>query len=198
MSDSPNELLGQLLGDPDRTSIPGASQVVSFRDDDEPEYLAQIEGGAVTRLALERRGHWHGQIAELDPEQVPPAKLPRPSHLRQRWREARPFVLRRLCADRLREWSTDLHLADRWGADLLEPEGLSRLLAARLGGRGARFQPGAGFDALADPERDLAKRALDDRESADLSLWAKSGRLSDHPDDASVRVRLGAGEEGAD
>lgn len=198
MSDSPNELLGQLLEDPDRAPIPGASQVVSFRDDDEPEYLAQIEGGAVTRLALERRGHWHGQIAELDPEQVPPAKLPRPSHLRQRWREARPFVLRRLCADRLREWSTDLHLADRWGTDLLEPEGLSRLLNARLGGRGARFQPGAGFETLADPERDLAKRALDDRESADLSLWAKSGRLSDYPDDASVRVRLGAGEEGAD
>jgi hypothetical protein len=208
VTESSADLLGQLLADPDRAPLPGASQVVSFRDDDEPEYLAQLAERSVSRLLLQRRGHWHGQIAELDPESVPATKLPRPSHLRQRWREARPFVLRRMCTDRLREWSNDLHLADRWGADLLEPQGLTRFLSTRLGGRGGRFAAGAAYDELTDPERDLAKHALLDREagadatagdaSRALQLWVKCGRLSDHPDDASVRVRLGAGDEGAD
>lgn len=198
MSDTNAALLEDILSDPNRRSIPGASQVVSFREDDESEYLAQLEDLAITRVGLERRGAWHGRVAELDPERVAAVKLPRPSHVRLRWREGRPFVLRRLFSDRLREWSNELHLADRWGADLREPEGLGRMLAMQLGGRGARFTPGPPHETLSDPERDVAKRSLIDSENDAAALWAKSGRLSTYPEDQSVRLRLGAGQEGAD
>lgn len=188
-------LLDEILGDAGRTPLPGAAPVVALSPDDEPDDVAAVRRLARVAVALERRGTAHGTWVALPPALEPSARLPRPSLLRKRWREARPFVLAGAVADELPLLRNEVHAGLRRGAKCAEPGGLRGLLTGALGGRGARFAVAGESDVRFDPERDVARVDVrDDREGFD-DLWAKVGRLSTHPDDASLRLRFAFGVE---
>ena len=151
-------------------------------------------GGSATRLV--RRGVDHGDLwsfpAALDPRSRP---VP-PSRSRRRFAEARPIARPGLLAERLADWRNELHASARAHGRLLESRSLSPLRS----GRQTAFELCASDAALSDPERDLARATFRERGGgpAAAELWAKLTRLSTHPEDASLRIRLGFGREGVD
>ncbi|MEO0650521.1 MAG: hypothetical protein AAFZ65_07585 [Planctomycetota bacterium] len=185
-----------VLGEAGRTPLPGALSVVATAPEDDPaDVAALLEAGGV-RVPLARRGIDHGAWIVLPETLSASAPLPRPSHLRRRWREARPWVWRDAVTDELRLDRNRIHGGLRLHGQLGQPGGLESLLRARLGGRGQRFGVLGPKTELADPERDLACVGLGDERFDDL--WAKVGRLSTHPEDQSLRLRFSFGEERLD
>ncbi len=182
----PAGLFRDLLLDPERERIPEARPVVSFRDDDDPAFLRELRNRALRTVELVRRGVWHGEVAELDPRGLLP---PRPRRRRreviraQRWRAAQPIYAPGAVeppASIARE-SAALYRG------LSEAAGLRAWLAPRV----AVSEEDA---ELFDPERDLARCVLAEGDD----LWAKTGRLSAHPEDRSLRLRFSFGREGDD
>lgn len=173
-------LFDELIFAPDRESIPGARFVVSHDPGDEAEFLATIEAHKVSGVSLRRRGHDHGQWAELDLSRagVDPTPLPSGSVLRERWQAARPILLAGAVDDLRPGTCLELYAA------LADAAALGKRL------RGAGLAPLRSSPPV--DERDLAKLELEG------GAWVKSGLLSDAPGEASRRLRCGAGEEGRD
>jgi hypothetical protein len=199
-------VLQALLDDPERTPLEGARPVLRRLDEEDPDVEAEFQRLAPLEVALERRGHWYGRWVELPAALDQRARLPRVSRQRQRLKEARPLVWAGALSGALPRWRNELHASQRLG-DLLWPTEtgasateLRRWLLSRLPARGSEFELLPGTPSLHDPERDLARIELRARLlPADRPpLWIKLGRLSTHPADRSLRLRVGFGLEGAD
>ena len=195
--------LRDILLAPDRDRIWGAWPTVSFSEEDDPALLTPLRERMVGRVVLKRRGTDHGQLAVVDPkgvlESLPGGKRGRALQ-KERWVAARPLVLGGALA---RELRSERELDDRAlddlhrrlaRADELEPWARSR--CKRVAGHRVLGRT----DALADPERDLARVAIAGRTGGAEreDLWVKSGRLSLHAGDRSLRVRVAFGDEGDD
>lgn len=193
--------LTELLADPGRQPIEGARPVLRRLEEDEPEIAAELARLAPFEVRLERRGRWCGRFVELPAELDPRAALPRASRQRQRLREARPLVWRGWLTPALPRWRSELFRSERLHgrfAAAADPEReLRAWIAGQLGARDRDFELLQEAPPLSDPERDRAKVLLRARSLPPDGplLWAKLGRLSDHPDDASLRLRLGFGRE---
>lgn len=182
------------LQDSDRRPLPGARPTVSGLAVEADPLWRVACAGARQRIDLLRRDTDHGSLFEFDPESEPACALPRPSRRRQLFREARPFVLAGAVRDVLREHRNEIHTGEAARTRLAEPEGLERFVRSRFGrDRGGWTDASPG--EFRDPERDLERLTLQ-RES--VRVWAKTARLSNHPEETSLRLRLGHGEEGAD
>jgi hypothetical protein len=193
--------LAELLADSDRVPIEGARPVLRRLEDEEPELEAELARLGPLEVALERRGLWCGRWIELPEELDPRARLPRASRQRQRVREARPLVWRGWLSEALPRWRSELfrseRLPARFAAALDPARELRAWIAGQLGARGSDFVLLDEAAPLEDPQRDLAKLLLRAKflPPDGPPLWAKLGRLSDHPGDASLRLRLGFGRE---
>jgi hypothetical protein len=180
---------------PDRDVVPDARPVVSFRDDDEPGFLAEIERRALARVALRRRGVDHGLVAELDPHGLLP---PRPRRRRreairsERWCAARPIALPGVAEGAARAARGASGLARR----LAHPESLAAWLHERSG---SALRLDASPAELFDPERDVVRaRVLAPGIAPADDVWIKVGRLSTFAGDRSLRLRISFGREGKD
>ena len=175
------DLLQELLDDPDRDTLCGAAPVVSYDpQQDEADFLEGIHERAVRKTRLIRRGSDHGHFALID-DDVP---LPKKEVAIKRWRSARPTVLRgefeevterAPAGDDLYERLTDASRLAPWVQEARLPEGMS------LSGT---------TEPLDDPERDLAKLSFDDAAASEGRAWMKLTRLSNHPEDDSLRLRI--------
>jgi hypothetical protein len=196
-SAAPAGTLGAILADPERDAGSGARPVVAVREQEEPEYLAAVEEREVARVALTRRGSWHGEWAELDPASTTVRAGDAPA---MRWHAARPIVLHGIAARELPAFADRIGEARALPDRLEEKGGLRRFLAACSAELEPAFQVLPGRAKLFDPERDLERveiasvaplgrgRKVDD-------LWVKSAWLSTFEDDASMRLRFAFGRE---
>jgi hypothetical protein len=202
VSDDGQNLLLELLEAPDRDHCPGARPVVAYRDDDDPAYLSQLDAGAVDRIALQRRGQWHGQWAQLAEEHAPAETFPLEGRLHQRWDAACPVLLRGL-VDPAEARQVGRERGALFEA-LAEPGGLRSFLRAAMADAPHNFELASPQD-LSDGERDIERHAFTWRADPERAgspvvrdLWAKSAWLSTHGDDRSLRLRVAFGAEGAD
>jgi hypothetical protein len=201
MSEAPEargSLFDAILGAADRDAAPGVRPLVSFRPDDEPAFLAEVQRRARVRLRVERRGVDHGELAELHPVGlVPPLphRKKREAIWSSRWMAAEPVLVPELLE--LKGLSGAIEAALRRRAGLLERGGLARWLTECAPAFAGRFRVGDELES-ADPERDVERRAIEVTGAPQADLWVKAGRLSTHPRDASLRVRFSFGAEGAD
>ena len=192
-------LFEEILGADDRERIPLARPVISWSDDDDPEFLAALGRHARERFELRRRGVFHGSAAELEGP-IPPA--PSEGELRRRWQAAQPILLPAIARDGLGMYRSELTEHLLLEEDLRRPGGLGRWLRAHADELPAGLVPSPRRTALSEPERDLEKVVLAPADArkpdAPRPMWAKTGRLSNHPNDASLRVRFSFGREGPD
>ena len=182
----PEDLLQELLDDPDRDTFYGAAPVVSYDPhQDEPEFLAGVNDRSQRRARLIRRGSDHGHYAVIHEE----AARYDAKFALKRWRSARPIVLRGHFDDYTELAGEGDALYDR----LRNPEELLPWA------RGAALPDGVSVSdldqPLDDPERDLRKLCFDDPGAAEGLAWMKLTRLSNHPEDDSLRLRVGFGRE---
>lgn len=185
-------LFRELIEAPDRDHCPGARPVLSYRIDDEAEYLDVLDRQTTRRIDLVRRGVQHGTVVELEESAAPRDGFPIEARLNQRWHEAHPILWRGLLGEEeCRELGAPreemyLALEERRLASLLKelPEGFEAL----------------GGQSLQDPDRDVEKVGLRcvRGEHTSRDLWVKSARLSNHEGDASLRLRCSFGSEGKD
>ncbi len=204
------DLLAAILAAEDRDPMPFARPVVSWTDRDEDGYLEAIEACALAAIRLERRGHDHGDWAELDPLRAPVrARFPErgtrafQTLVAERWHAARPIVLRGIAGELLDAFAGEIDAAGGTHEALCERGGLAEWFAERAGALSPEFELRAERRKLADPERDIERVALratppPAASGAPRELWCKSAWLSTHPDDRSLRIRFGHGKEGAD
>ena len=195
----PTGQLFELLNAPDRDRCPGARPVVSVAETDDPAFIAEVDAHCVAAPTLTRRGHFHGNWAELDDSL---AFVPRDplTVLAERFQNARPIVLHDALPD---DVLVPAPTAKRFAA-LSTPSGLADLLEARAAHLDPDFRALGAAHELVD-ERDVAKTRIGWREH-DTSrpsrhaddLWIKTQELSNHPDDASLRMRFSFGEEVVD
>lgn len=185
--------LREIFDDPDRAPIEGAAPIVSLGEDEDPTFVAACTEHGRATFDLERRGHWHGRWVELDDALDPRARLPRPSVCRRRFVEGRPLVLRSAVSAALPNLRNEIHGAERARDSIADTDGFAAWLRTRLG-RGSAVRVDEVTAAGADAERDVATaRFVADGDAP--APWAKVGRLSTHPDDASLRLRFGFGVE---
>ncbi|MCP3917762.1 MAG: hypothetical protein GY711_19635 [bacterium] len=201
---APDDLLASIVDAPDRDRCPGARPVVSYRDDDEADYLSMIDARAHERVHLVRRGIDHGWLAELDPPLAPIPGVPENAQLAQRWHTGRPILLRGLVDPRA-GFAEEVAARRRLHDELKEPGGLRRFLKAQRSDLEPNYTLQARPGSLYDEERDLERvlvswvlRPEDPRSPRAKDLWVKSGWLSDREDDESLRMRFSFGREGAD
>jgi hypothetical protein len=172
-------LFEEILDAPDRDRCPGARPCISWKEDDEPEFLAQVKELARARIQLSRRGVDHGGVAVLDLYE------PDVDTIEARWAEARPIVLHGCVAPGLPH--AEVELAE----NLRRPGGLLSLAA-----RGAPFfRPLREVEEVDDAERDLSKVLVGCEDEEVDDLWLKVSRLSTHPADESLRLRVSHGAE---
>lgn len=197
----PDGLLAELLTAVDRDHCPGARPLVSFRDDDEADYLAELGVHAPVRLEVERRGHWYGQFAELEGDDlIPPPGPPREAILAQRWHTARPIVLPGF-AQALPSFATDIAARRRLHDELKQGGGLRAFLNEQLATEETPFVVHHRPPNTGDDPRDIERVTLHWRSeptsegNSIRDLWAKSAWLSDRDDDESLRLRLSYGKE---
>ena len=182
--------LKELLQDSDRDAIAGAAPVIAYDPhQDGPEFLAAIGERATSRARLTRRGRDHGHFAVLDEDGSQPLDV---NDALKRWRSARPTVLRGAFEDAIPEASTGVELFERLSTD---PDLSAWLAEYELPGSLSLKHASAVFE---DPERDLAKLVLADPSDEQGSAWMKLAKLSTHPEDESLRLRIGFGQEGLD
>ena len=194
---------------PDRDVIPGAWPTLSFSEDDDEDFLVPLRRRMVGRVELRRRGVEHGCLAVFEPlaQHDPgglPAGLPAGKRRRaleqERWVAARPLMLAGMLA---RGVAGERNLEPRRLEDLRRrlqrPEELAPWVRSSLK-KTKRLSALPSRCALEDPERDLARVEVAGRFGGTLreDLWVKSGRLSLHAPDRSLRVRASFGVEGAD
>jgi hypothetical protein len=223
----PSAVLEAILEAPDRERIPGARPIVPIDAGDagdtgdigstentggardERAFRDAVEARMLGTTMLERRGAWHGEWAELDPERVSPHALGRLAELGRRWHDARPIVLAGAAADMLDGFAADIAGGEELRAELSEPGGLRRWLARcsealSPGELAPSFIVLGKRATLYDPERDIDRVFVESfaasvgrgRKVADL--WLKSSWLSTHADDSSLRLRFSFGREGDD
>lgn len=186
------------VADPERRPIPGAPPTISgLALEADASWRAACQQHATGRFELHRRGQDHGELHTFDPKSEARADLPRRSRTRQLFREARPFVVKSAARSELREWRNELHRLESARGKLMEPGGLERFARMALGRDAGGFVP-VPDPTRHDPERDLERLLFHSQDTPDAELWAKTGRLSTHPEDQSLRLRLGFGEEGLD
>jgi antitoxin (DNA-binding transcriptional repressor) of toxin-antitoxin stability system len=179
---------------PDRDAQVGVRPLVSVREDDEPDYVREVERRAHRTFALRRRGVDHGVLVELKLEGLVPGELRKLRRRRkdairsERWHAARPISLPEAVPPGDARALRALHRR------LSRPDGLAELVEQRAPERNG-FTPLPAALPLADPERDLARVGFTDADGAEL--WAKTGRLSRWEGDRSLRLRVSAGEESA-
>lgn len=195
----PKGQLRGLLNAPDRDRCPGARPVVSVHEDDDPDFLAEVNARCVAAPRLERRGVFHGNWAELHDQDSFFPRDPLPA-LAERWEEARPIVLHDVLDDDL----LDDVSTDRWFDELRSEGGLGRFLQSRSAELAPEYRVLGPRRPASSDERDLEGSAISWRApkgrpirgpGAIDDLWAKTQRLSTHPDDASLRMRLAFGDE---
>jgi hypothetical protein len=184
----PPGLFRDVLLDPERDSVPEARPVVSLRGDEDPDFEREVRQREHRRLVLERRGVSHGTLAVLEPAGLIP---PRPRRRRreviaaQRFCAAQPLFFPRLVvpAGALAREAAALHARLERGE-----------LCAWLAEAGVAL---ADPDAPRfDPERDFGRAIVAPELGAEL--WLKAGRLSTHPGDRSLRLRVSFGREELD
>ncbi len=192
-----------ILQSPDRDRIPGAWPTLSYRSDDDEEFLTPLRERMVGRVTLERRGTDHGLVAVFEPSSTL-AALPRGRRLRalerERWVAAQPLFLPAALG---RELDRDRDLDERRLEDLrrrlLQPEELKAWVRSACR-KTKRFRAGAPELELQDPERDLARVgvAANFAGAQREDMWVKSARISLHEPDKGLRLRVSFGEEGVD
>lgn len=201
--------LWDLLHAPDRDASPGASPIIALATDEDPQLVAAVEALALRIVALERRGVRHGDWAELPADSAPPATGALRDTWRARFADARPIVLPGLVDST--PWQATLNERAALHAELSSPGGLQRFVARAEGELGPEFhvrhvgavshEPHAS-DAPTPDGRDLERARLSYARAGSTQrfddLWLKSARLSLHPDDASLRLRLAFGREVVD
>ena len=190
-----------ILADPGRDRGSGALPVVSVREQEDDEYLAEVEEHEVSRVELTRRGAWHGEWAEIDLGPDPRADTL--AERLQRWHAARPIVLRGAAAGSLPAFAARIAAARALPDRLEEKSGLRRLLAASAADLEPDFAVLPLRPKLFDPERDLERVAIASAAPVGRGrkvddLWAKSSWLSTREDDASMRLRFSFGVERED
>lgn len=203
--DPQEELLREILGSPDRDHCPGSLPIVSVHPDDEKEYLQSLARRRTESAVLRRRGVEHGEWVELDATEFLPDFRreiePGLGPWTGRWYEAQPIVLRGavpLDAPLEEEIQEAARLFDR----LQEEEGLASWIEERSERLPEDYErSGRRLPESADPERDLERVLLRRRSGSSRrpgieDLWLKSGWLSTHPDDRSLRLRVSFGAEG--
>ncbi|MFT5289693.1 MAG: hypothetical protein ACI8QS_002816 [Planctomycetota bacterium] len=192
-----------ILQSADRDRIPGAWPTLSYRVDDDEEFLTPLRERMVGRVTLERRGTDHGLLAVFDPGSTL-APLPRGRRMRalerERWVAAQPlFLPGALGRDLDRERDLDERRLEDLRRRLLQP-GELRTWARSACRKTKRFRAGASELEPQDPDRDLAIVGV----SANFAgaqredLWVKSARISLHEPDKGLRVRVSFGQEGDD
>jgi hypothetical protein len=188
----PASLFDQIVFAPDREHVPGARPVVSFEEEDEPEFLKAVEEFAVQRAVLTRRGREHGAWAELD---LVPLGLPDPREqvlapelAQERWEAARPLLLPRLLTE---VPAGEIEAGLALGRQLAEPDGLRSWITEASGRLPAELS--SAVEEPVDDERTLEKLCFTATDGQ--ALWLKSGRLSTFEGDASMRLRVSFGRE---
>ncbi len=184
----PEGIILDLISGPDRNPCPGQHTICSLHGEEPAAELAAWEPYRVARVPLHRRGVDHGDWLVLEPDLIHnEAPAPLEAHLEQRWCEAQPIVLR--------GWTSpgDEASVPALYAQLSEHKGLRAFLSECLDRLGSTFAPGSNMHC-ADPERDRERIRL----GSENDLWVKCGRLSNHPQDLSLRVRHSFGQEGRD
>lgn len=187
--------------------------MVSVSEDDDPEFLAEVNAHCVAAPELHRRGAFHGHWAELDDSLAFHAKEPL-AILAKRWAEARPIVLHDALPDDVFDALEEPLATADMGRTLLSPGGLNEWLHKREQLIAPEFriqrpieERGRSKGANLPDERDLARAFVSWKApkgrtvkgpTSVSNLWIKSQRLSQHPEDDSVRVRFSFGEEGPD
>ena len=182
--------LEELLHDPDRDAIEGAAPVIAYDPHgDGPEFLAAINERSTTRVRLMRRGRDHGHYAVLSDDEQRPLDV---KNALKRWRSARPSVLRAAFTEVTEAAIEGEELYDKFHAT---PDLHGWAQSAELPGG---LQVDHGQASLSDPERDLSKISFTDPGEERGKAWMKLGMLSTHPEDHSLRLRIGFGQEGLD
>lgn len=194
----PEGLFRDIVLAPEREQIPEAAPLVSISKEDEPAFLDEVGRRSEERIVLRRRGVYCGEVAVLRPEGLLP---PRPRRRRrevirrERWGAGSPlFLPGALTGARASLASAGL---DGLFKGLQQPGGLASFLEAKRGRLGPEFGARPEPAALADPERDIERLTLASPGEA-RELWLKTGRLSTHEGDRSLRLRLSFGVEGDD
>jgi len=191
--------LRALLDAPDRDRCPGARPVVSVHPEDDPAFIAEVNGRCVSAPSLERRGAFHGDWAELHDTDGFFPRDPLPA-MAERWEQARPVVLH----DALDEDLLDHVSTDRWADDLRGPGGLERLLHERAGELAPEYRVLGPREPAVPDERDMegvglswrAPKGRPTRGPGSIDdLWLKTQRLSTHAEDRSLRLRFSFGDE---
>ncbi len=195
----PRGQLRALLDAPDRDRCPGVRPVVSVDAEDDPNFISEVNERCVAAPRLIRRGAFHGDWAELHDQDGFFPRDPLPA-LAERWEEARPIILHDVLDDDL----LDSVVTDRWLDGLRERGGLAAFLKERTADLAPEYRvQGPRRPAVAD-ERDVEGATISWRApkgrptrgpGAIDDLWAKTQRLSTHPDDHSLRLRLSFGDE---
>jgi hypothetical protein len=188
----------ELLAAPDRDNCPGAGRIVSYHADEAPEELARLEQEASALVSLSRRGVRHGRYAEFEPADSTSATQ---ALFDERWHGARPLLLPELVEPLSEELCAERQALFK---SLAKPRGLRAFLEAKATDLMPEFLLGSDLRSLEDASRDLAGVGLEPSPRRGEPTpqsgppWAKSGRLSTFGGDASLRLRLGFGEHGAD
>ncbi|MFT5049051.1 MAG: hypothetical protein ACI8QZ_000440 [Chlamydiales bacterium] len=199
---SSDRLFDEILDAPDRDSFEGCERVLSYRDDDETEFLQDIDRHATARVALTRRGIWHGNLAQVPPAAAVPGP-PLEAIFAQRWHTARPILLR----SAFDPGAASAHLSKReqLHADLRQSGSLRRFLKAEDPALRPHFTAHPQHEALVEPERDIEQvRILWAQDPGNRTtervkdLWARSSRLSTFAGDHSLRMRLSFGNDKVD
>jgi len=202
-----SELLSELLLAPDRERIPGATPILSYREDEDEDYASALKERATSRVELSRRGAWHGRWAELDTRDLlEPVESP---DLRARWRNSRPFVLRKVLKERFERIAEDTEVSLSLFRELKRPNELRTWIKGRLAATKpgpARFsvlEEGAGpAHVERDRERDIGRIGVraeiknkDGSRDVYDDLWVKVSQLSNNKLDHSIRARFSFGNE---
>lgn len=195
------DMLAELILAPDREHCPGARGVLSLHGDEPASFLRAAERIRTAQFDLTRRGQWHGEFLEFEPALagLPPARItPSNAAFHRRWRTARPIVLPGALLPLVEREAAAIAESLEWHREAsAEPQ--SQALLRWLHSIEDEWSLTPARAPLADPERDIERvEATPIRSRRPPRLWLKSGWLSTHPDDASLRVRVSAGIEGRD
>lgn len=194
----------------DRARAPWARPVLPLVAED-PARASLAPRFLRSTAVLERRGVWHGEWAEADPEALG-ARWAKgePRDLEEflgacvaRWQRCEPVVLQGCFAEAVDAAADLLAGRDELRERLSQPAGLRAWVAEELADAvdDDPWTLAGRARSSADPERDIEKvrvaAAAAQGDSVD-DLWLKCGWLSTHPDDASLRLRFSFGKEGDD
>ena len=146
----------------ERDSNSGARPLVPIGEQESLDRLAALDALGARAFVLERRGVWHGEWAELEPERLgagPWSRAPTEAARVARWSAARPIVLPGVLAPRLAEFASEIAFARELHGRLAEPGALRAFVKKRLAGLDERFTVLARRAQLFGAERDVERAA---------------------------------------